>query len=195
VVDRSAPLWTVRIGSLDGNTVDQPPPTEVAVQRAYFADVAAGGEVADPDQAGPATVNPEPYRLRSFTTGQLTAADNGDLFFSTPSGNISCVLGEESSDPTAVICLIREKEFADNPRPGSCSESMSWAGAFVTLGTGGAAQGICTGDSPVPPHSSVLPYGSTLEHGDYRCESAETGVTCTGPGGGFTLNRASFTTT
>lgn len=194
VVDRTAALWSVQVGSLDGN-VDQPPPILTAVDRAYFADVAAGGEAAEPDAAGRTGVDPDPYRLRSYTTGPMTAADNGELFFTSPSGNISCLLGEESAGFGAVICLIKEKEFPDNPRPGSCSESLSWAGAFVTLGSAGAGQGICTGDSPVPPHSSVLPYGSALEHGDYRCSSAETGVTCTGPNGGFTLNRASFTTT
>lgn len=191
VVDRTAQLWTVQVGTLD-DTADQPPPTVIAVDRAYFADVAADGAAAEHDTSGQADVDPDPYRLRSYTAGPMTAADNGELFFTTPSGNISCLMGEESAGFGAVICLIKEKEFPDNPRPGSCSESMSWAGAFVTLGSAGAAQGICTGDSPVPPHSSVLPYGSALVHGDYRCSSAETGVTCTGPNGGFILNRASF---
>lgn len=195
VFDKSAGLWTVLVGELGDPRVAFAPPIEVAVTRAYFADRSAATSAPGPAGLGGVEVDPTPYRQYAWQEGQplMTSPGMDGAYFTSPSGNIRCAM-RPSDQQTPVICYIKERDFEPPPRPADCPESMSWAGAFVTLGPAGSQSGLCTGDSPVPLGSTVLPYGSVLTFAGYSCLSAQSGVECVDPAGahGFTLNRAAF---
>ena len=55
-----------------------------------------------------------------------------------------------------------------------------------------AEVGICAGDTAMGG-TEVLDYDTSIRRGDYRCDSARTGVTCRNQatGAGFRLSRAS----
>jgi hypothetical protein len=111
-------------------------------------------------------------------------ADQGPGYFQLPSRNIGCIFGEGS-----VRCDISGKTFEPPPQPSDCE--LDW-GNGIEVGDGEAAF-VCAGDTALGG-PDVLEYGLSAQRGSLRCDSAETGVTCTNvsTGHGFELNRDGF---
>jgi hypothetical protein len=92
-----------------------------------------------------------------------------DARFYTPSRNISCELFDDGSSKADVSCLMRSPQ------------------AITHLSATGRAticqhrpQNRCTGNfGEGPPAFHLLPYGSSVKVGRFRCSSAFNGVTCT----------------
>lgn len=106
------------------------------------------------------------------------------VLFDLPSGNIGCAL-----DATAARCDILEAEWQPPPAPGDCDLAY---GHGIVLADGAPAL-LCAGDT-VGGGGDVLGYGESITRGPFRCESAETGVTCrnTDTGAGFRLSRGAY---
>lgn len=137
---------------------------------------ADGGSDGDSSDAGSV-----PVRLRMTATGAL--------YFQTPSGNIGCFLLSYGGDRW-VECTLREKDFADPPRPADCQ--ADWAPQF-TLGTT-AQYGVCRGDVSGEATDEVLAYGAAATNGPIRCVSETTGLTCLNEDTvhGFVLSRERY---
>lgn len=120
------------------------------------------------------------------TPAPVDGASTGaqESVFELPSGNIACRMTTDG-----VTCTIRSRTFTPPPVPG-CTQGN---GRVVVLDAHGLAV-PCEKDA-VPnlqgPGTPVLEYGRRQAVGDYTCESATTGVTCTRTDGhGFRLARA-----
>jgi hypothetical protein len=121
----------------------------------------------------PSKASPEPQ-------GPLTTDE-----FITPSGNIWC----ELNDPW-LGCDIGT---GLNPEPSSEFCGADWAGLFIEPGRFSGPG--CSGDEKptVSADAPVLEYGETWKHGDIRCRSRSSGLTCKDSSGfGFTLARAGW---
>jgi hypothetical protein len=117
-----------------------------------------------------------------------TLIDGGsDFAFTSPSGNIACLVTDAFIE--RVSCWIGDKDWTiDQPDDPDCADA-DWGNA-VDLGTDGPSF-PCYTDFIWVPDADPLDYGLTVAVGEFRCESARTGVTCTnGDGRGFTLARA-----
>lgn len=114
-------------------------------------------------------------------------------YFSSPSGNITCVMTPAPGD-LAMGCYLATHEFPTDPRPDWCNENITWAPEYVFIYREGASSGACTGGALVPTRANPLPYGESINHAGYTCLSAENGVTCTSntTGKGFKVNRSSL---
>lgn len=110
------------------------------------------------------------------------AGADGFVDFTSPSGNVSCLL-----DIDYVRCDIAERDWAPPPRPADCEFDY---GQGIELEPGGRASFVCAGDTALGG-SHVLGYGQSITRGDLRCDSAETGITCldSTTGHGFALSR------
>ncbi|WP_139738655.1 variant leucine-rich repeat-containing protein [Actinomyces wuliandei] len=106
--------------------------------------------------------------------------------FTTPSGNISCSLGEDS-----VSCTINDHDFVGEDS--SCSGSSEPFTASV--GVEGGASGSCEED--FASTGASLQYGASAKNDTFACTSSEEGIECWSQvtGQGFTLSRASSETT
>ena len=87
--------------------------------------------------------------------------------FSSPTGNISCALGDD-----AATCTIGEHHF-DTPK-GCSAERVT-----VTVGRGGDARPDCS----VPPagNGGALPYGQSATAGHFACTSRQDGWSAGAP--------------
>lgn len=138
-------------------------------------------------------------------TRQLTA--RRDAAFVTPSGNISCFIGDGGNE---VRCEVIEPTW--QPRAADRYDCDFDLGSSVVITDGKAKLG-CISDTiqglakPGEPATgwwdsslgtkngmAVLPYGSSISYNDITCESKESGVSCveTGDGVGFDLSRQSY---
>lgn len=110
------------------------------------------------------------------------AAAEGFVDFTSPSGNVSCML-----DVDYVRCDIAERDWAPPPRPADCEFDY---GQGIALAPGEPAAFVCAGDTTLGG-SNPLGYGQSIARGDLRCDSAETGITCLdrNTGHGFALSR------
>ena len=111
-----------------------------------------------------------------------SAAAEGFVDFTSPSGNVSCMLGADY-----VRCDIAERDWAPPPRPADCEFDY---GQGIALAPGEPAGFVCAGDTTLGG-SDVLAYGQTIARGGLSCTSAESGISCrdTGSGRGFSLSR------
>ncbi len=118
------------------------------------------------------------------TTTEILVIDGGVHAFTSPSGNIACLM-----DGFSVSCWIGEKSWTiEQPAGPECAES-DWGNA-VDLSTDGPSF-PCYTDFGWNPEAPAMPYGFSVELGPFRCDSAETGVTCTNTSGnGFTVAKA-----
>lgn len=119
----------------------------------------------------------------------LRMTHQGTTYFETPSGNITCFLlwyGRYRR----VECGVREKEFADPPRPADCG--FDWVPQF-TLGED-SSYGACRSDANGNPTNTVLRYGGTALNGPLTCKSETTGLSCANndTDHGFTISRATY---
>jgi hypothetical protein len=107
--------------------------------------------------------------------------------FALPSGNIACDLTADRAR-----CTIAEIEAEPEGAEG-CEGTI---GQVVQVDPQGASAPCVSGALPGPaaPGTPVLEYGDSTTVGDYTCESATSGVTCTHEpsGAGFRLARAGF---
>lgn len=135
----------------------------------------AGSTPAAPVE-GTGSAAPEPVAEPTESTTDDRVA------FSSPSGNIGCVLGSAGAR-----CDIADRAWEPPARPEGCSED--W-GQGLVLGADGV-QFVCASDSTLGA-AQQLGYGEELTRGEYTCRSEREGMRCTGPGGGFVLARASY---
>ena len=103
--------------------------------------------------------------------------------FSSPSGNIGCVLTKASG----VRCDIRQKSWSAPPKPSWCD--VDWGGG-VQVGTKRRASYVCAGDTVLGANRE-LSYGSSIRRGRFECFSRRTGMRCVNHrnGHGFRLSR------
>lgn len=106
--------------------------------------------------------------------------------FASPLGNILCVMTE-----VAASCWISAKQWTiDQPDGPYCDES-DW-GEVIELVAAGPTW-PCYSDFLFDLDAPALAYGEAMVVGEFRCDSARTGVTCrNGSDRGFTLARAEF---
>jgi len=90
--------------------------------------------------------------------------------FTTPSGNIGCIMGGG-----AVRCDIREKSWEAPPKPSYCD--VDW-GFGVAVGRKGPANFVCAGDTVFEPGEPVLDYGERQIKNRFRCTSKQKGMRC-----------------
>lgn len=108
-------------------------------------------------------------------------------FFTSPSGNISCIIDAES-----VRCDIRERDWAPPAKPSSCNENIGF-GQGIRLSAGQEPEFVCAGDTTFGA-GKPLAYGDTIVAGALECTSEESGIECwdTQYGGEFTLAREGY---
>ena len=107
--------------------------------------------------------------------------------FTSPSGNIACVLAEDS-----VRCDIAERDWSPPPQPASCPDFTDY-GQGISLRPTGPASFVCAGDSTLG-NRPVLPYGQFRAGGGMSCNSEPSGMRCSNSDGhGFTISRQAYT--
>jgi hypothetical protein len=128
-------------------------------------------EIGAPGGSGPADTPPQP-EPQELTT------------FSTPSGNIGCVM-----DPEYVRCDIRDRSWEPPPEPANCELDF---GQGIELANETRSHLVCAGDTTLGAEDT-LEYGETSKVGPYRCVSAEAGITCQAESGhGFFLSKETY---
>jgi hypothetical protein len=108
-----------------------------------------------------------------------------DANFQSPSKNITCVL-----TTSAVRCDIIRKTWTAPTRPASCQ--LDWGnGMYLNEGEAGF---VCAGDTVVGTATMVLPYGTSLQAGNVRCDSGNAALRCMDNSSqhGFTLAVADY---
>ena len=104
--------------------------------------------------------------------------------FSTPSGNIGCVM-----DPEYVRCDIRDRSWEPPAPPADCELDF---GQGVELADEKRARLVCAGDTTLGAEET-LDYGETSRVGPYRCTSAAAGMNCQAQSGhGFFLSKETY---
>jgi len=107
--------------------------------------------------------------------------------FALPSGNIACDITAD-----AATCTIAEIDAEPEGAEG-CAGTI---GQVLEVDPDGPSAPCVSGALPgkAAPGTPVLDYGQSTTVGDYTCESATSGVTCTHTpsGTGFRLARAGF---
>ncbi|MGE0221118.1 DUF6636 domain-containing protein [Mycolicibacterium sp.] len=107
--------------------------------------------------------------------------------FTSPSGNIGCMLAEDF-----LRCDIAERDWAPPPRPADCPEFTGY-GQGITLKPTGPASFVCAGDTTLG-YGDVLPYGQFQAGGGMSCNSEPSGMRCSNSDGhGFTISRQAYT--
>lgn len=142
-------------------------------------------------QPTPPAQNPAPEPSQKPTpsqspTPELKAPAPADAVqlntFISPSGNISCTLGENS-----VSCTINQHDFI--PADASCGNATSLP-FTVSVGETGEASGNCSSEFSSQPNT--LNYSASAASGIFACTSLETGIECWSQvsGEGFRLSRS-----
>ena len=115
----------------------------------------------------------------TFLVGQLAPEGAQDIpAFTAPSGNISCVLGEDE-----LACSILDYTF-DVPQDCAGPARLSVGTQDPQLDCG-STEGV---------NSATLQYGRSASNGPFACTSSEAAFECwnTETGNGFTLSRESY---
>jgi hypothetical protein len=105
--------------------------------------------------------------------------------FTSPSGNIGCYI-----DKSTVRCDIDKRSWQPPKAPSSCQLDY---GQGISLDAGGAPAFVCAGDTALGG-GKPLAYGQSIGAGLLRCESEESGMSCTDAesGRGFTISQESY---
>lgn len=114
-----------------------------------------------------------------------SAADVASLGYSfqMPSGNIGCVMSEES-----VLCAIRSFDY----QPPDVAGCTADTGVAFRLDSAGTAH-VCSTGTPEFGDAAQLPYGESRTVGEFTCTSSEAGISCSNAAGQeFSLRRADF---
>jgi Family of unknown function (DUF6636) len=108
--------------------------------------------------------------------------------FHTPDGNIGCslIFGKDSGGGGA-RCDIAQHSWKSPPKPKWCDVDY---GGGLNVGAHRRAQFVCAGDT-VLHQGTVLPIGSVVKLGPYKCKSLADAVRCINrdTGHGFKLSR------
>lgn len=142
---------------------------------------------ASPTAAAPTAAVPQPPAdkedVELVDAEDLRGPDPGDVEFTTPSRDISCLMYED-----VATCYVRDNTWSPPPRPSQCMPDM---GVLLT----GTDEGIpaCAAD-PVGGEPAVLGYGEAVEQGGVTCTSRRAGVHCENAdtGHGFTVSRVAY---
>ena len=103
--------------------------------------------------------------------------------FVSPTGNIACEMGIDYLE-----CATKDRTW----QPPATAEKCA-SGEYPGLEMFDGGVGFTCLQAANFEIDRVLPYGTTLEVGGKRCESAENGVTCRYTNGaGFFLSRAAY---
>jgi hypothetical protein len=144
-----------------------------------------GGPAQGPRSAGAST--PAEPQTTSGGTGATTTSSTppaADLAaFESPSGNIRCSISSQGAR-----CDISHRDWTAPPRPASCI--LDW-GQGLAVDADGASV-VCAGDTV--ERGSALAYGTSIDRGEFRCESEQAGVQCTHrpSGHGFSIARSAY---
>lgn len=114
------------------------------------------------------------------------AAGADIINFSSPSGNIGCMMFDGS-----VRCDVADRDWSPPPRPTDCP-SVTGYGQGISLEAYGSARFVCAGDT-VLGDWTPLPYGEFRADGGLSCNSEPTGIRCSNSDRhGFTISRQSY---
>jgi hypothetical protein len=132
------------------------------------------------------TTTLEGARTPSTTSTTLPKPTLSLKNFTSPSGNIGCVV-----DTTSARCDVRDHVYTAGLRPSNCD--LDW-GDSLQVNDKGLVGWVCHGDTVFDPAAQALPYGKSSQKGSIVCASADTGMTCTqGPSGhGFLISRERY---
>ncbi|MGP4058769.1 DUF6636 domain-containing protein [Mycobacterium sp. 4D054] len=117
----------------------------------------------------------------------LCSAAGADVVgFTSPSGNIGCILAEDS-----VRCDIAARDWTPPPRPADCPDFTDY-GQGIYLGPTGPARFVCAGDTALGS-GPALDYGQLRVGGGLSCESEPSGIRCSNSHGrGFAISRQAY---
>lgn len=114
------------------------------------------------------------------------AAAADSIWFTSPSGNISCMLMDD-----LLRCDIRDRDWAPPPRPADCPDFTGY-GQGISIHPTGPANFVCAGDTTFGG-GTVLPYGQFQAGGGMSCTSEPSGMHCSNSDGhGFALSRQGY---
>lgn len=166
--------------STDGSGTN-PPATTTTAQSSETTSTTTGASTALTSMPETSTSQPDGDPAGSVIERDVDGA------FTSPSGNIACLMHEASG----VTCWISAKDWnIEQPDGPFCAES-DWGNAIDLYATGVAWP--CYTDFIWDPTADPLPYGSAMVVDQYRCDSARSGVTCFNQAGdGFNLARAAY---
>ena len=117
-------------------------------------------------------------------TAPTAAADL--VGFTSPSGNIGCILAEDM-----VRCDIAWRDWNPPPRPADCPDFTDY-GQGLMLGPTGPATFVCAGDTTLGS-GPALPFGQFEAGGGMSCNSEPSGMRCSNSDGhGFVLAREAY---
>ena len=123
--------------------------------------------------------------LGALAAAPVAAADYE--MFTSPSGNIGCIIGEGS-----VRCDIDERDWTPPARPADCPSQTGY-GQGITLGVHGKASFVCAGDTALGG-GSALAYGQHYASDGISCTSEQAGMRCSNADDhGFTIARDAYT--
>lgn len=116
-------------------------------------------------------------------TASLTATAEAKTF-STPNGNISCLMRN-----SYVRCDIVKRGYEPPPQPASCD--YDW-GSSLGVNDRGRSRFLCVSDA-VGPGRRVLGPGESLRLGPFSCRSRSGRILCLyGNSNGFLLSRSRY---
>ena len=147
-------------------------------------------------QAGSGTTTSTAEAGSTAETSASTTAEDGapppaDIMvskltgFTSPTGNIGCYI-----DKRSVRCDIDQRDWKPPAPPENCRLDY---GQGISLHAGGSPAFVCAGDSALG-EGKPLAYGQSIGAGLLRCESEESGISCsdTESGRGFTISKESY---
>lgn len=115
----------------------------------------------------------------------LPASAEVSVAFTSPSGNIACVI--DGGSARCDIAQMTHQDFA-NP-PADCVVDFGAAFAIEAAAAKGVA--LCHGDTVFAPDLPMLDYGQVMRIGDVHCTSEKTGMRCANAAGhGFQIAKA-----
>ena len=137
-----------------------------------------------------AVATAQPAQSTSKAPAQADREVLDSTFFLSPDGNIACSIDMNMG----VRCDIIYADWPRPPRPAYCQNDYGHMIAINPwIGLGKPAEFICAGDtvfgSDVP-----LPDGESITSGAFRCDSADSGITCrnTETGHGFSISHDAY---
>jgi hypothetical protein len=146
----------------------------------------AGSTATDSASTTTSTATPTPTSTTTDGSGG-TGAPQSLKAFQSPTGNIACIITAKFAR-----CDISQRDWSPPPHPASCPDEVDF-GQGIQLPATGSASFVCAGDTALNPQAPKLAYGSSSQVGSITCTSAESGMSCSNPGGGgFTISRESY---
>ena len=114
------------------------------------------------------------------------APDGAAEGFTSPSGNIGCILSD-----TSLRCDVGDRDWSPPPRPADCPDFSDY-GQGILIHPTGPARFVCAGDTAMGG-GPVLAYGQFQAGGGMSCNSEPSGMRCSNSDGhGFTISRQAY---